>query len=79
TDWASDPNTLGAFSYRTVASDSQNLSNSDLALPVRDENDKPVILFAGEATHNHYYSTVHGALETGRREALRLIDYMKER
>ncbi|KAG8320386.1 hypothetical protein J6590_070153 [Homalodisca vitripennis] len=79
TDWASDPNTLGAFSYRTVASDSQNLSNSDLALPVRDENDKPVILFAGEATHNHYYSTVHGALETGRREALRLIDYMKKR
>ena len=34
-----------------------------------------IILFAGEATHDHYYSTVHGGVETGFREADRLIDF----
>ncbi|KAK7576509.1 hypothetical protein V9T40_012795 [Parthenolecanium corni] len=32
-----------------------------------------VIFFAGEATHGHYYSTAHGALETGYREAERIL------
>ncbi|XP_011688273.1 PREDICTED: polyamine oxidase-like [Wasmannia auropunctata] len=33
---------------------------------------------AGEATHDHYYSTVHGAVETGFREADRLIDFERQ-
>lgn len=32
------------------------------------------ILFAGEATHRKYYSTTHGALLSGQREANRLIE-----
>lgn len=32
------------------------------------------ILFAGEATHRKYYSTSHGALLSGQREATRLIE-----
>jgi hypothetical protein len=32
-------------------------------------------MFAGEATHLRYYSTVHGAYLTGQREAKRLINY----
>lgn len=31
------------------------------------------ILFAGEATNPHHFSTVHGAIESGWREADRLI------
>lgn len=37
--------------------------------------DKPVVQFAGEATSDHYYSTVHGAVEAGWREARRLADF----
>ena len=32
-------------------------------------------MFGGEATHDHYYSTVHGAIETGWREADRILRY----
>ena len=31
------------------------------------------VLFAGEATHDTHFSTVHGAIETGRREAERIL------
>uniref|UniRef100_A0A1A9Z0N5 Amine oxidase domain-containing protein n=1 Tax=Glossina pallidipes TaxID=7398 RepID=A0A1A9Z0N5_GLOPL len=36
--------------------------------------DKPVVQFAGEATSDHYFSTVHGAVEAGWREAKRLAE-----
>jgi hypothetical protein len=36
-----------------------------------------VLHFAGEATHSSFYGTVHGAIETGWREATRLIKFNK--
>ena len=35
---------------------------------------QPVLMFAGEATHATFYSSSHGALLSGQREAKRLID-----
>lgn len=29
----------------------------------------PIIMLAGEATHDHFYSTTHGAYETGINQA----------
>lgn len=29
----------------------------------------PIIMLAGEATHDHFYSTTHGAYETGIKQA----------
>jgi len=37
----------------------------------------PKVLFAGEATTDPYYSTVHGALDSGAREAMRIIKLKK--
>lgn len=44
-----------------------------LSQPVTNSAGKVALLFAGEATHPHYYSTVHGAIESGYREADRII------
>lgn len=72
--WQSNPYTRGSYSYLTT----DQCSNSSLAEPVTvtyENRQCPIILFAGEATHPHYYSTVHGAMETGWREADRIISY----
>ncbi|CAN0358948.1 unnamed protein product, partial [Phaeothamnion confervicola] len=37
----------------------------------------PRLLFAGEATHPAFFSTAHGAFETGQREAARVIAFAK--
>ncbi len=49
---------------------------SDLAAPVPSEK-QPRVLFAGEATHDHYYSTLHAAYNSGIREAERLIPLIR--
>jgi hypothetical protein len=36
----------------------------------------PVILLAGEATHERYFSTTHGAYETGQAQAKVILDYI---
>lgn len=50
---------------------------TQLSSPLCDLNNKPKICFAGEATSTHYYSTVHGAIEAGFREADRLTQFYK--
>ena len=34
-----------------------------------------MLLFAGEATHDHYYSTLHAAYATGVREGSRIVKW----
>ena len=36
---------------------------------------KPVLQFAGEHTSTEHFQTVHGAYESGKREALRIVSY----
>lgn len=73
TQWYSNPNFRGSYSFRSMTTDLLNTSAQHLALPLTNACGIPVVQFAGEATHNHYYSTVHGAIETGWREADRLV------
>ncbi|XP_017867253.1 PREDICTED: spermine oxidase-like [Drosophila arizonae] len=45
------------------------------SLPQQSRCDRPIVQFAGEASSPHYYSTVHGAVEAGWREADRLAEF----
>lgn len=78
TKWYSNKHFRGSYSFRSVESEKADVWADQLAAPLM-VNDRPIVMFAGEATHPHYFSTVHGAIESGFREANRLIDiYMNK-
>ncbi|KAG5882181.1 hypothetical protein JTB14_016449 [Gonioctena quinquepunctata] len=71
-NWYSNPHFRGVYSFQTLHSRKINKKTSaeeDLATPLVDFTGRPIVLFAGEATNPNHYSTVHGAVETGYREA----------
>ncbi|XP_068111426.1 peroxisomal N(1)-acetyl-spermine/spermidine oxidase [Hyperolius riggenbachi] len=73
--WHSHPYTAGSYSNVAVGSSGIDIDNLALPLPENKDAAKPLqVLFAGEATERNFYSTTHGALMSGRREAQRLID-----
>ena len=69
TKWSSNENTLGSYSYQTVKSTKAGVGPRNLAKPIGGGH----VLFAGEATNENHFSTVHGAIESGWREADRII------
>ncbi|KAK7930801.1 hypothetical protein WMY93_007196 [Mugilogobius chulae] len=72
--WFHDPWSCGSYSFPGIGSSSQDIAN--LGEPLPSTGPKPLqVLFAGEATHPCFYSTVHGALLSGQREADRLISH----
>ncbi|XP_021913725.1 peroxisomal N(1)-acetyl-spermine/spermidine oxidase-like isoform X2 [Zootermopsis nevadensis] len=75
--WSSDPHFRGSHSFYSTETEKIGVSAAQLAEPVTNKNRKPVLLFAGEATHTSHYSTVHGAIESGWREAERIIELSK--
>ena len=77
TMWHSNPNFCGSYSYRSNKSKDLDVWASDLAEPVVDSNGSVRLLFAGEATHSSRYSNVHAAVETGWREADRIVELIK--
>ncbi|CAH2321622.1 peroxisomal N(1)-acetyl-spermine spermidine oxidase [Pelobates cultripes] len=77
TKWHSEPYTHGSYSYIAVGASGDDIDI--LAQPLPNEGAKPLqVLFAGEATHRSFYSTTHGALLSGWREAERLIGRYQE-
>ncbi|KNC25714.1 hypothetical protein FF38_12897 [Lucilia cuprina] len=77
TQWYSNASFRGSYTFRSMYTDELRTGAWDLAYPLTDVQGKPKVQFAGESTHNHYYSTVHGAVESGWREAQRLVDFYK--
>ena len=70
--WKSNELTRGSYSFLAPSSAPSDIAR--LAKPVS-VGGVPVLLFAGEATHPCFFSTTHGARESGIREAKRLEDY----
>ncbi|XP_075390412.1 peroxisomal N(1)-acetyl-spermine/spermidine oxidase [Tenrec ecaudatus] len=72
--WHSAPYTRGSYSYVAVGSTGEDIDLLAQPLPAASVDAQLQILFAGEATHRTFYSTTHGALLSGQREAERLIN-----
>ncbi|XP_075979918.1 spermine oxidase-like isoform X2 [Anticarsia gemmatalis] len=75
--WASNPLTRGAYAHRTVALEQNGGSATTLSEPLYHSSRFPLVCFAGEATSHHQHTAVHGAVESGFREAERLIESFK--
>lgn len=69
--WSTDLNSLGSTSYASLHTEESDFQA--LASPLPSETD-PRLLFAGEATHEHFYGTMHGARLAGLREAKRVLE-----
>ena len=76
TRWNSNTNFCGVYSYRNQDSDANGIKNKDLSTPILVRG-CPRILFAGEATDEKHYGTVHGALSAAEREVNRLKIFWK--
>ncbi|KAM9273357.1 peroxisomal N(1)-acetyl-spermine/spermidine oxidase [Morus bassanus] len=71
--WHSTPYIWGSYSYVAIGSSGDDIDVLAQPLPEDPEDSRPLqLLFAGEATHRTFYSTTHGALLSGWREAERL-------
>lgn len=77
TQWHSNRHFRGTYSFRGVNATELAVSPKDLEQPLTNSRGATVVQFAGEATNFNHYSTVHGAIETGWREAQRIIDEEK--
>lgn len=64
----------GAYSYPRVGAPKNRVDV--LARPIIIDG-KLRVSFAGEATHPTFYSTLHGAIESGQREANRCIEFLR--
>ena len=71
TTWGSSPLSRGSYSYLTPVTPPD--TPGVLATPLGGGR----LLMAGEATHPVYFGTVHGALETGAREAVRAAEVLR--
>ncbi|XP_061413367.1 spermine oxidase-like isoform X1 [Lethenteron reissneri] len=72
TTWNKDRFFQGAYTYIPLGVNARTEQQA-LAEPVPGRRD-PQVLFAGEATDVNFYTTTHGALMSGRREAQRLLN-----
>lgn len=79
--WASDCHIKGAYSYESVQGSYNERDHLWDPISRMDKSTgklAPRILFAGEATAESMYSTAHGAIASGWREANRLANYKNQ-
>ncbi|XP_061627753.1 spermine oxidase isoform X2 [Phyllopteryx taeniolatus] len=78
--WGSNQYFRGSYAYTRVGSSGEDFESLAMPLPYGNSTKAPALqlLFAGEATHRKYYSTTHGALMSGQREAYRLVEMYQD-
>ncbi len=68
--WHSDPLVRGSYSYMSVEGEEMGVVPGALSFTPT----TACLRFAGEATHPHHFSTVHGAIESGWREVDKILE-----
>lgn len=78
--WGSNPHFFGSYSYTQVGSSGADVEKLVKPLPYTESSKTaPLqVMFSGEATHRKYYSTTHGALLSGQREAAHLAEMYQD-
>ncbi|TSK92915.1 Spermine oxidase [Bagarius yarrelli] len=77
--WGHDPHVLGSYTFVPHWVNGVKEHEALAApLPFCSQDPKIKVLFAGEATHENFYTTTHGAYLSGVREAKRLINYYSD-
>ncbi|KAM6269885.1 spermine oxidase [Porphyrio hochstetteri] len=78
--WGSNPYFRGSYSYTQVGSSGADVEKLAKPLPYAESSKTaPMqVMFSGEATHRKYYSTTHGAVLSGQREAAYLIEMYQD-
>ncbi|CAF1127976.1 unnamed protein product [Adineta steineri] len=74
--WFNKTSTHGSHTFIKTGSNTHDIKR--LAMPWPNQPAKPLILFAGEGTHERFYGTAHGAFMTGIREAKRIVELYKK-
>ena len=74
TKWKSDQYSQGSYTFVTPNSSVEDIER--LIQPIYSDpgNEKPTLLFAGEACHPAFFSTVHGAFLSGKKASSFLLD-----
>lgn len=75
--WLGNKNFLGTYSYPSMAAQQNNVSTKDLGQSLLSSGGKPVILFAGEATDELFYSTTNAAVRSGWKAASEIAAYLR--
>jgi spermine oxidase len=76
--WLSNKNFLGTYSYFSAELDLVDVSQKDLAETLKASDNKPKVLFAGEATDERFPGYTHGAIASGYRSAEELIHFWRK-
>ncbi|XP_015110147.1 spermine oxidase [Diachasma alloeum] len=78
--WGKNKWVRGSYSHISTTCDETAVTPKSLASPAWREihrkgklKNVPAIMFAGEATHECFYSTTHGAFDSGRSQALNFL------
>ena len=73
--WTTDPFTMGGYSYPSTKSQLSDYSHLSEPLP---SSGQPKLLLAGEHTHQHYWSFLHGARLSGIEQAHKIIAWRQQ-
>lgn len=80
--WHSDELVKGAYSFTSRQTDHIDDWEKILSQPLTFESsndDRNVLLFAGEAIHSQYFSTVHGAFMSGIEQAKKILNFYDQK